>query len=271
MGQIFYGQANAIRTNAEIKAKQRTQTSGNIRRAAESELQRFSQALGNKKIMRAAEKNINAYGENIAKNLEAATFGDFMTQIQQSEELGAATAMAAAAGVGGSSIEAYSDTVNLNYALRGEQTDRQLKRDLYSASAARGEIMTSAVDSFDMNIYRPDLDVTQYVQARAPSTFGNILALGMAAGATYFGGPQAGSAVLSLREAQLAGNNGDFAGASQAMTSALSSALPAFKTTHELGGKYWGSTASKQRTDTGQDSNDIVITRNLPKWGGITF
>ena len=255
MGSVFYGQASAIQAQGQVKAKRITTKSGNERRAADTDLKLFSQSLGNRKIMDAAGKNINAYGENIAKNLEAATYGDFQTRLRQSEELGAVSVMASAAGVGGSSIEAYNATLETVNSLQREQSDRQFNRDLYSAEQARGDILVQATDSFDQNIYRADLDVSTYMDVKKPSFLSGALTLGLAAGATYFGGPQAGQAVLGFREAQQQASRGDFAGASASFDGALKAGVGAAKTYHSTGGNIWGSTKAKQEaSNSGVDS-----------------
>lgn len=250
MGSIFYGQASAIVAQGQVNAKRITTKSGNERRVAQTDLQLFSQSLGNRKIMDAAGKNVNAYGENIAKNMEAATMGAFQDQIRSSEELGAVTAMASAAGVGGSSIEAYNATLETMNGLRREQGERAFKRDLYGATIARGDIITSAVDSFDQNIYRADLDVSTYMDVKKPSFMSGALTLGIAAAATYFGGPQAGQAVIGFRESQMAAARGDFNSASQSMTGAFGAGLGAFKDYKATGGNLWGS--SKDRYNPSQ-------------------
>lgn len=249
MGSIFYGQAQAIVAQGQVNAKRITTKSGNTRRAAETDLQLFSQALGNRRVLDAAGKNIAAYGENIAKNVEAAAMGDWQTQIARSEELGAVAAMAAAAGVGGSSVEAYNRTIATNNALQDEYSDRQFQRDLYSATQARGQVLTDAVANMDQNVYRTDLDVSTYQDVKKPSFMSGLLTLGMTAAATYFGGPQAGQAVLSFRESQMAAKQGNFGQAAASMNSAISSGIGAAKTLNQTGGSLWGSTQSKTSND----------------------
>lgn len=248
MGSILYGQASAIVKQGEVKAKRITTKSGNERRKAETDLQLFSQSLGNRKIMEAAGKNINAYGENIGKNMEAASMGDFQDQLRSAEELGAVAAMASAAGVGGSSIDAYEATLETMNGLRREQADRSFNRDLYGALRVRGDTLSSAVDNFDRNIYRADLDVSQYMDVKKPSFLGGAMSLGLAAAATYFGGPQAGQAVLSFRESQMAASNGDYATAASSMTSGIFAGIGAVKTFRQTGGKLWSSSKAGPAT-----------------------
>lgn len=243
MGSILYGQASAIQAQGQVRAKRITTQSGNTKRAAQTDLQLFSQSLGNRKIMDAAGKNINAYGENIAKNMEGATFGAFQERLAAAEELGASTAMASAAGMGGSSIQAYNETLATANSLRREQADRQFNRDIYAAGKARGDILTDATSSFDQNVYRTDLDVSTYMDVKKPSFLGGALTLGLAAAATYFGGPQAGQAVIGFRESQMAADRGDYGQASQSFTGSLMASVGAYKTYRSVNGNLWGSTA----------------------------
>lgn len=251
MGSILYGQASAIVAQGQVKAKRIMTESGNKKRVAQNDLQLFSQSLGNRKIMDAAGKNINAYGENIVKNMEAHTLGSFQDQLRSSEELGATVAMASAAGVGGSSIEAYNATLATVDGLRREQENRAFDRDLYAASNARGAILTDAVDSLDKNVYRADLDVSTYMDVKKPSFLAGAATLGLAAAATYFGGPKAGMAVIGLRESQMAADRGDFAAAASSMTGAITSGVGAFKDIRSTGGNLWGSTKSAGATTRG--------------------
>lgn len=268
MGSVFYGQAQAITAQGQVNAKRITTKSGNERRVAETELQLFSQSLGNRKMLEAAGKNINSYGENIVKNMEVATMADFQTQVQQSEELGAMVAMASAAGVGGSSIQAYNETLATAYGLQQEQSDRQFNRDIYAARTARGDILTTTVDNLDKNIYRADLDVSTYMDVKKPSFMSGALTLGLTAAATYFGGPQAGQAVLAFRESQAAAARGDFGQASASFDQSWGSALGAAKTIHQTGGNLWGSTASKQQASRG---STIQVNPSASNIRGLTF
>lgn len=261
MGSIFYGQANAIVAQGQVTARRITTKSGNKLKAAQNDLQLFSQSLGNRKIMDAAGKNINAYGENIAKNLEAATMGSFQAQIRNAEELGAITAMASAAGVGGSSIQAYNETLITVEGLRREQQERAFDRDLYTATLNRSTMLTDAVDQFDKNVYRADLDVSTYMDVKKPSFLSGALTLGLTAAATYFGGPQAGKAVLSFRESQAAAQRGDFATASSSMNAAFGASIGAFKDYRDTGGDLWGSNRDKYDARQGVSFGSGSATR----------
>jgi hypothetical protein len=247
MGEILYAGAIHIREQSKVDAARITKKSGNERRGAQSELQRFSASLGNRRIMDAAGKNINAITENIGKNLDAGTFGTFMGRVAAAEELGANAAAAAAAGAGGSSVEAYNATLRLSYAMQEEQQGRAINSDNIAASNSRGTTMTEAAASMDNNVYRADLDFSQYVDHKKMGLFQQASSLAMAAAATYFGGPQAGMAVISLAESRQQARNGDLGGAQQSMIGAIQGGISAFKDTRSMAGPnggYWDSVKS---------------------------
>lgn len=245
MGSLLYGDAIHIREQSKIDAARITQKSGNELRGAQTALQQFSASLANSRAMEAAGKRANAITENIARNLDASAAGEFMSRVQAAEELGANLAMAAAAGVGGSSVEAYNQTIRLNRAMQEEQGDRATRSDLVNATMARGDALIEATAGLDNNVYRANLDYTQYVDHKKMGTFERLGFLGMAAAATVFGGPQAGAAVVGLAESKQAAMNGDFGTASQSLTGAIQQGLSAYRTHHTTGG-YWRSTANKR-------------------------
>ena len=239
MGSLLYGDAIHIREQSKIDAARITQKSGNELRGAQTALQQFSASLANSRAMEAAGKQINASTENIARNLDASTSADLSLRIQAAEELGANVAMAAAAGVGGSSVEAYNQTLRLSQAMREEQGDRATRSDLINATMARGDALIEATAGLDNNVYRANLDYTQYVDHKKMGTFERLGFLGMAAAATVFGGPQAGAAVVGLAESKQAAMNGDFGTASQSLTGAVQQGLNSWRTTRSLDGNFW--------------------------------
>lgn len=147
--------------------------------------------------------------------------------------------MAAAAGVGGSSIDAFNSTVELRAAMQDEQQDRGFAQDLWAANQDKGLVMQDAVAGLDNNQYRASLDYRQWVDPHKQSTFAKIATLGVAAAATYFGGPKAGMAVVQASEGMAQAQNGNFEAAGQSYMGAMSSGMSAFKDTRSMGGNYW--------------------------------
>lgn len=248
MGTLLYGDAIHIREQAKIDAARITQKSGNERRGAETALQQFSASLANRRAMEAAGKQVNANAENVARNLDATTSGTLQGRIQAAEELGANIAMASAAGVGGSSIEQFNQTMRLQRGMAEEQQERGTASDLAQASRNTGEYLEDAVAGLDNNVYRANIDYTQYVDHKKMGTLEKLFWVGSAAAATVVGGPQAGMAVAGLAESKQAAMNGDFGSASQSLTGAFQNGMSAYKDTRSAGGDYWGSTkAANQR------------------------
>ena len=249
MGEIVYGDAIHIREQAKVDAARMTQKSGNELRGARTALQQFQSSLANKRTMDAAGKNVNVITENLARSLDGATTGNFESRIQAAEQAGAASAMAAAAGVGGSSIEAYNETAQLALDRAAEMAARGINSENIATAGQRGETITGAVGSLDNSIYRADLDFTAITDHRKMGLFDRLATLGAAAAATYFGGPQAGMAVIGMAEAGQQANNGDFAGASSSLMGAVSNATGAAKSYQSTGGHYWA--AAKEAPATG--------------------
>jgi hypothetical protein len=242
MGSLLYADAIHIREQSKIDAARITQKSGNELRGAQTALQQFSATLANRRAMTAAGKQADAHASNIAKNLDATAAGTFGGRVRAAEELGASVAMAAASGVGGSTVDTYNRTLRLHQAMAEESQERASAQDLFGASEARGDTLVNAVGGLDNNVYRANLDFTQYVDHKKMGGLERMLWLGTAAAATVFGGPQAGTAVIGLAESKNAANNGDFATASTSLTGAFKDATSAYKDTRSTGGNYWRST-----------------------------
>lgn len=237
---ILTSDAVHIREQAKIDAAKITTKARNELRGANAASQAWGQSLSNKRRMTAAGKQVGEIGENMARNLDAATFGRFMDRLQASEEFGANVASAAAAGVGGSSVEMFNQTARLGQALREEQGDRGLRTDLLSAASAKATAFEAGVSGMDNQSFQAGLDYTQYVDHVKMSTASKVLGFAAAAGATYFGGPQAGDAVLSLVDGQNRFANGDFDGGAARMGQAFTGAVSGFKGYSDRNSTPWG-------------------------------
>jgi len=245
MGSMLYAGATHIIEQSKIDAARITQKSGNEKRGAIAALQRGAASIANQRVLDAAGSQVNDISGNIARNLDAASQGHFMSRIAAAEELGSSMAMAAAAGVGGSSVEAYNSTVRLNRAMQEEQAMRAVNSDNINMSAQRGAVMSNAVAGMDNNVYNADQDFTQYVdhkKGKGLFSFEGIATVAGAAAATYFGGPKAGQAVLKLGTSLIQGNNaaanGDFATAGSQMDSAIKAGFDTFKAAGDKIGQW---------------------------------
>lgn len=205
------------------KAKVQARNAKNERSAAESGLARFNQSLANKKILDKAGKAYATLSENLNRRIDAYTLNSAMGSMRVSEELGATTAAAAAAGVGGSSVEQYNRTIETAYGLQKEAQDRQVRSDIYLSSEQMGSTITDAVDAMGRNVYNAERDFTYYGPTKGPSLLGNLATLAVAAGATAAGAPQVGEAILRAKTASMQNRSGDGAGATKSFGQALDS------------------------------------------------
>lgn len=261
MGQMLYADAIHIREQAKIDAARITTKSGNERRGAESALQNFSASLANQRAMRAAGEAHNDIVANFAKRAESASVGSMKMQLAAAEEIGANMATAAAAGTGGGSVELYNDAVRLTTAMKEEGFDRATGYDEYAAGQQAGNTLVASVAGLDNNIYRANLDYTQYVDHKKPSVFERIVGLAGTVAATVYGGPQAGMAVMGAFEARQAARNGDFAGASNNLMGALQNGIGAARTMQVTKG---GPSAPSSGIVQDNSQRDAIIRDMIP-------
>lgn len=211
---------------AEIEGNRKKQDAFNEREAASASLARFSQSISNERKLRAAGAAINAQGQNIANAMDAATTGTFGQRLAAAEELGAASVGAAAAGVGGGSVDAYRRTLMLNQAIQEEAQASALKADTFNAELARGDIINNAVADLNNDSYFGNFDYTIYQDhLKTKNVLGAMVAVGVA---SYFGGPQAGMATSDAIAGSNRYANGDRQGAMAYFNSAAANAASAY-------------------------------------------
>lgn len=217
------------REQAKIDAARLTQKARNELKGAMSASQAWAQSFANSRKMKMAGEQVGEIAENMARNLDVATSGRFADRLEASQAFGANVASAAAAGVGGSSIEMFNNTLRTTQALREESGDRALNTDLIASSNSRANTYGDAAGSMDNQSFQAGLDYTQYIDHVKMSTTAKVLGFAAAAGATYFGGPQAGEAVLSLVAGENKMANGDFEGGFSSYGSAFTNGVSALK------------------------------------------
>lgn len=237
--ELLNSDAVHIREQSKIDAARIVQKSNNELKGAMAAAAAYGQSYSNQRKMKAAGDNIAAIAENTARNLDAATTGRFVDRLAAAEAVGANVAAASAAGVGGSSVEMFAATQSVNQALQEEQQDRALRSDLMNSSAAIGDTLEAGAASLDNQTYQAGLDYTQYVDHVKVSGVQKVLGFAAAAAATYYGGPQAGEAVLSVVSAQNRAANGDFDGAAQRAGQAFTGAVGAAKGYSDRGATPW--------------------------------
>lgn len=259
MGQLLYG--NAIHTvkQAQIDANRITQKSGNELRGAQTALQQFSASLSTTRQLDAAGSQINDIAGNVARLHEASLHGHMQNRIAAAEQMGTVAAMAGAAGVAGGSVDTLNETLRLHTEMKDQAMTAQADAQSWSQHEQAGNALKGAVSALDNNVYRAGLDYKQYVDDHAPSLFGRILTVAGAAAATYFAGPKAGAAVLSMGESMMSASNGDYGAASASAMGAFTSAMSA--------GKDYQSTHGV-KTPAAPAGGDISVNKStLPKFG----
>lgn len=224
---LLYAGATHAREQGKIDAARISQGGKNLLAGSNASYQQWAASFSNNRAMKAAGRQANSIMENIGKNLDAATYGRAMSRLAASEAVGADLARSAAAGVGGSSIEMFNQTAYLNTLMQEESEDRATRTDLMNASSSRAFAISDAVENQDNTIFQAGLDFTTYQNHKSNelSPLKAWLTFQTAAVATYFGGPQAGGAVVDFVDAQNRAANGDIDGAASRMTSAFQGAV----------------------------------------------
>lgn len=223
---------------AQVEASRMVQESGNERSAAEASLSNFAQALGNQRKLNAVGKNDEALQRNIAKLGESMTAGKFQDRIAAATALGEVTAMAGAAGVGGSSIETYKRTMMLRQAIGEESQARALGNDKINYAQRRGQALEDAVAGMNQTTYVGAMDRTVYMDhQKIKNVLGAAIAVGVA---SYFGGPQAGMATSDAIAGANSMANGNQNAANNYFNSSAQGFIQAGSNYQKTNGNPWG-------------------------------
>lgn len=252
---------------AEVDAKRLTQKSANEKEGASMSLARFSQSLANKRKLEAAGAEFNASEQNIRQALDQSVVGNFQQRLQAAADLGSASVQAAAAGVGGGSVEAYNRTLALTNAMQEEANSSATSRDTINATTNKSNIIKNAVASLGTDMYQGSFDYTVYLDhVKQKNVLGAAVAVGVA---TYFGGPQAGMAVSDTVAAGNRLANNDTAGGQAYLSSAFKNGVSAFQGANSTSGPQQGPALSS----TPQASS--IATSAQPWWktgnSGLNF
>lgn len=212
---------------AKIDGKRMMQKGQNELAAATTSLANFQQSLGNKKKMDAAGKSFNAQQQNLQSMLDQAATGTFQQRMQTAAEAGSAMVAASAAGVGGSSVELYRRTLALNSAINEQASTAAVDKGVIYAKDEMSSTIADTLTSLNNETFNTSLDYSTVIDhVEQKNVVGSFIAAGVA---TYFGGPQAGQAVLDVSAAGGRLANGDRAGGAALLSSAASKAYGAFK------------------------------------------
>lgn len=205
----------------------KTQQANNANAAAQAALGNFQITEGNRRKMESAGVAYNDAMENINKALSKASANDLNIQLQAANTQGQLRAQAAAAGVGGSSVEALNSLLELqkNTALQANGDDK--KSIAINGGKSAGQIIDNTVASFDNSQKFGSFDFTTY---QKPVKQKNMLgALATATVATVYGGPMAGQAVLDTTQSFNQAANGNQQAAAAFGNSAAQNTVGAYK------------------------------------------
>ncbi len=214
------GAANARLARAKNKAQQaRNELSGK-----QASHQTVMQSLSNQSRLKAAGSRFAAERENISRSLDSATTQTAMGMLQNAENMGKVAAMAASAGIGGTSTEAYNETLRTAAAQRKAMSDRSQKSYVRGASDNAAAVMADAYGSMDTTFVAANIDMSDNGDT-SWSLFGDLATLGVAAAATAAGAPMVGQAILEAKTS----TNYAQAGNQQAATQFFSNAGASLK------------------------------------------
>lgn len=150
--------ANSIVSRANAEAQNRIRAAQNLQRASGLSLAATMRGITDHRIMSAAGDATNSASEVIARTHEAWTRGNIEQGLRDMETFGAVTARAAAAGVGGASVNAVSYSLRLQQARLAERQGEKQDELNYEMLKQRSGIMTAASQRMDLSPLAASMD-----------------------------------------------------------------------------------------------------------------
>jgi len=222
LGDFLLSTDTAAASAKVAAAKNNLQDAKNATSAAVATSQRVQQSIGNRRALDAAGSQYTVMQENLSRTIDASTVGTAMGQLRYSQQAGAVAAQAAAAGVGGSSVERMSNTVATQAAQSKALADRQESSVAIDTQSAAAGAIASAYHGMNNQFIAANMDFT-YNGKTSYSPLGDLAKLGVAAGLAAAGAPQLANTVLQVGTAQNNAASGDASGAAKAISSGLGS------------------------------------------------
>lgn len=158
LGQMFSASAGRTVASANAEAQNRVRQAQNQERAARTGLAATVRSINNARRLRAAGDAQRAVTENISRTQQDFLANKLEEGVRNIEEIGAATARAAAAGVGGGSVRALGETILARQARLAQITEEQYQTETYDMRLARAGIMTDAAAGLDISTDSAGLD-----------------------------------------------------------------------------------------------------------------
>lgn len=165
--KIEQAQYKAQRTldKAEVSASNLIREANNELGAAQSSLSNWMRSVSNKRLITAAGEQYNAYTDNVGRMWDQSATGSLQRRIQASEQLGAIQASAAAAGVGGSTVDTINGTLKLRNAMLNAEIDKQEGQATYDQLMQRAGVMDNGYSQWDHSY---DAANSSYMSAQMP-------------------------------------------------------------------------------------------------------
>lgn len=162
-------QANADASNVIRKAQ-------NVQRASALSLAATVRSLATRNTLTNAGEASNGAAELLARTQQSWTTGRFDQGLRDVENLGAFQARAAAAGIGGASVQAVSYSVRLQQARVQKQMDERQGQLTYEMLKQRAGIMPAAESHLDISPLSPNFDYsTNTATDRAPNLLAGLV------------------------------------------------------------------------------------------------
>lgn len=171
---IARSQRRVEQANAE--ARNTVRGGQNVQRVAESNLSALVRQINNQRRLDATGEQAEAIGSTAIRAQQAFTSGQFEQALRLSESLGAASAQAAAAGVGGSTVEAVNSLL-AGRAARLEQAQAEAQgQGQYDLYRQRAGILEAGVQSLDFSPLTTNIDRGVDTAATGSGSFvGNLI------------------------------------------------------------------------------------------------
>lgn len=130
----------------------------NMLAMANASAQDFERRRSNKKALRAYGEAVSQEAWNAAKQADAMNSQKFEAQLSQAGRLGSITAAAAAAGVGGSSVDAVYNTELMRQDRMEQAASQQMDDWQYARNLNQISMMDNIYDSLDMGVSFADVN-----------------------------------------------------------------------------------------------------------------
>lgn len=173
--------ANTRISTAQAENDREIRSAGNVFSAARGALSRYTQSLQNNQTLAAGGEMLEANLVNARRREDSMAVARFDEQIRNAEQIGAQSAAAAFAGVGGE----VADMISVSTRLMQQRAEREALTfagyRTYDDARRAGAIAAQTVRSLDNSLILDSLDytVTPAMQFASPSVWGSTIAAGL--------------------------------------------------------------------------------------------